>query len=95
MPGTGGVPRALLRGSSHVWDPGGGRIYYVLQEEAAAHASNSRTCDSLLANSASCVPDCRREHGIAEGTGLRYRSATPARRERRGVGEPLARAAQH
>jgi Tol biopolymer transport system component len=31
MPAHGGSPALLFRGSGHVWDPGGGRIYYVNQ----------------------------------------------------------------
>jgi Tol biopolymer transport system component len=34
MPASGGQPTELLRGSSHVWDPSGRRIYYVNQEPA-------------------------------------------------------------
>jgi Tol biopolymer transport system component len=34
MPAAGGRPTALLRGSSHVWDPTGRRIYYVNHEAA-------------------------------------------------------------
>src|SRR5207342_2820437 len=32
MPAGGGAPTALLRGSSHVWDPSGRRIYFLNQE---------------------------------------------------------------
>jgi Tol biopolymer transport system component len=32
MPAGGGSPTELLRGSSHVWDPSGWRLYYVNQE---------------------------------------------------------------
>ena len=32
MPAHGGNPVLLFRGSSHVWDPGGSRIYYVNHE---------------------------------------------------------------
>jgi Tol biopolymer transport system component len=34
MPAAGGTPKELLRGSSHVWDPGGHRIYYLNREAA-------------------------------------------------------------
>jgi eukaryotic-like serine/threonine-protein kinase len=32
MPASGGNPVVLLRGTSHVWDPSGRRVYYVVQE---------------------------------------------------------------
>jgi eukaryotic-like serine/threonine-protein kinase len=32
MPAAGGTPMELLRGSSHVWDPSGRRIYYINDE---------------------------------------------------------------
>jgi Tol biopolymer transport system component len=36
MPATGGTPTELLKGTSHVWDSSGRRVFYVSQEADAS-----------------------------------------------------------
>ncbi len=45
MPATGGAPRELLSGISHVWDPSGDRLYYVTRSPSGGTAFESVKID--------------------------------------------------
>src|SRR5262249_26201808 len=64
IPATGGTPRELLRGSSHVWDPSGRRIYYVNQEPAGG-----TRIEAVEVQQSAAIPTVTRSSVVGVGTG--------------------------